>query len=482
VATDSSGNATFAGVSLNKVGTAYALKVTSTGAPVQSTTGNAFNIVAGAPASLTLTSQPAASSNFTAGADIPIVAHLQDANANAISGDNITLSIATNPGTSTLSVTTNPVATDSSGDAAFAGVSLNKIGTGYALKVTSTGAPTQMTTSNSFNIIAGAPASLTFTTQPAASSSIAAGANIPLVAHLQDVNANPIAGDDITLSITGNPGMSTLSVTTNPVATSASGDATFAGVSLDKIGSGYTLKAMSTGAPPRMATSNAFDIVAGEPASIAFATEPSDAAAGVDISPAVVVELQDAFANPVADATVTLVIANNAGGSGILSGGGAVQTDSDGHATYSASIDKAGTGYTLSASFDALDATSTAFDIVAGVATQLQFVTQPADLPAGTTTSASVSVTDAFGNVETDDDTTQISISVNACGSTPLGTATVTGGTVVFSALKFYTVTDPAQLQLHASSNTALSGDSDGFVVQANSDGLFWNGFEACVP
>jgi hypothetical protein len=109
-------------------------------------------------------------------------------------------------------------------------------------------------------------------------------------------------------------------------------------------------------------------------------------------------------------------------------------------------------------------------------------VTQPADLPAGTTTSASVSVTDAFGNVETDDDTTQISISVNACGSTPLGTATVTGGTVVFSALKFYTVTDPAQLQLHASSNTALSGDSDGFVVQANSDGLFWNGFEACVP
>ena len=91
-------------------------------------------------------------------------------------------------------------------------------------------------------------------------------------------------------------------------------------------------------------------------------------------------------------------------------------------------------------------------------------------------------VTDAFGNVETGDDTTQVSISVNACGTTPLGTATVTGGTVAFAGLRFYTVTDPAQLHLHATSDTMLSGDSDMFVIQANHDAVFWNGFEGCVP
>src|SRR4029078_2488736 len=98
--------------------------------------------------------------------------HGEDTNANPVAGDNVTLAFNNNPGSSTLSVTTNPVATNASGNAVFAGVSWNKLATNYSLKATdSSGVPLNVT-GNSFNIIAGAPASLSFTTQPAAASNI----------------------------------------------------------------------------------------------------------------------------------------------------------------------------------------------------------------------------------------------------------------------------------------------------------------------
>ena len=89
---------------------------------------------------------------------------------------------------------------------------------------------------------------------------------------------------------------------------------------------------------------------------------------------------------------------------------------------------------------------------------------------------------DAFGNVTDSDDTTQISISVDACGTRVLGTRTVSAGTAQFPDLRFRTITDPATLQLHALSDTALSGDSATFKVLANPDALFWGGFEGCDP
>lgn len=463
--------------------TAGLQNVTITNPDGQSVTANSCIKVTLPASAVSFTTQPATSANVAAGATIDLVAHVVDATNAPVSGESITLAIGTNAGSSTLSVSANPVVTNASGDATFAGVSLDKIGDGYTLTATDTTTPAATAaTSHAFNIIAGAPASLTFTTQPAASSSVSAGTNIPIVAHLQDANANPIAGDDITLAFSANPGSSTLSVTANPVATDASGDATFDGVSLDKIGASYALKATSTGAPAQTAFTNAFDIVAGDAATISFATEPSDAAAGVAISPAVVVNLQDAFGNPVAGATVALAIANDAGPGGILSAGGDQQTDSSGNATYNASIDKAGSGYALSASSGALETTSGAFDIVPGVATRLAFVEQPADLLAGTTTSATVAITDDFGNVETADNSTQIGLSVDACGNALLRTATLVNGAVTFAGLHFNTVTDPAQLKLTATSDSELSVDSDPFVVQVNSDVLFWNGLESCVP
>jgi len=473
----------FAGVSLNKIGTSYSFKATdSSGVPLN-VTGNSFNIIAGAASSITFTTQPAAASNIAAAANIPLAAHVQDTNGNPVAGDNVTLAFNNNPGSSTLSVTANPVATNASGDAVFAGVSLNKIGASYSFKATDSSGTPLSVTGHAFNIIAGAATSISFTTQPAAASNIAAGANIPLTVHVQDANANPISADNVTLAFNNNPGSSTLSVTTNPVATNASGNAVFAGVSLNKIGTSYSLKATDSSGSPLSVTGNAFNIIAGAAASISFTTQPSNAAAGVAIAPAIVANVQDALGNPVAGESVTLAIVNNAGGTGILSGGGAHVTNALGNSTFSAaSIDKAGAGYTLSANDGVLTTTSGPFTISPGVAAQLVFSTQPINLLAGTSTSAVVDIEDSFGNVETSDDTTQITLSVNACGTSVLRMATVSAGIALFPNLRFYTVTDPATLKLHAASDSALGADSNTFVVQANPGKLFWDGFEACVP
>jgi hypothetical protein len=303
VATDSSGNATFAGVSLDKAGTGYTLKVTE-GTNAHTATSNAFNIVGGAAASITFVTQPAPFSNVAAGATIPTVAQVKDSFGNSVAGDNVTLDLGSNPGGSTLSVTTNPVATDGGGNATFAGVSLDKIGSNYSLKVTES-ANAHSTTSNAFNIVAGAPNSITLTTQPGVNSDVTAAATIPLVAQVTDSFGNVVAGDNVTLAIGTNAGGGTLSVTGNPVATNSSGNATFSGVALDKIGTGYTLQA-SESIGSLAITSNAFNIVLGGPAQLVFTTQPTDVVQGNTLNTIAVSET-DAGGNAITTDSVTSV-------------------------------------------------------------------------------------------------------------------------------------------------------------------------------
>jgi len=94
-----------------------------------------------------------------------------------------------------------------------------------------------------------------------------------------------------------------------------------------------------------------FTVNPGEAAELIFGVEPSDTVAGMAITPAVTVRIEDGYGNLVDDDTtsVTLAIDNNAGPGGTLSGTTSV-TASNGVATFSnLSIDVAGTGYTLEA-------------------------------------------------------------------------------------------------------------------------------------
>jgi VCBS repeat-containing protein len=111
----------------------------------------------------------------------------------------------------------------------------------------------------SVTFVHGPPAKLSFSVQP---SSTVAGASITpaIEVSVLDLNDNLVSSstDSVTLAIHDNPGSGTLSGTLTVDATG--GLATFAGVSIDKAGSGYTLEASSGSLIT--AVSSSFDITA----------------------------------------------------------------------------------------------------------------------------------------------------------------------------------------------------------------------------
>jgi hypothetical protein len=104
---------------------------------------------------------------------------------------------------------------------------------------------------------------------------------------------------------------------------------------------------------------------AGPAAKLSFTTQPVSTPATAAMSPSVVVEIEDALGNTVTSSTALVSLAIGANPAlGTLSGNKPVNAVA-GVATFSrASIDKAGKGYTLSATSSGLtSATSVAFDI-----------------------------------------------------------------------------------------------------------------------
>jgi hypothetical protein len=155
-----------------------------------------FNISAGAPASIALTVQPTAGANVASGAAIPLTAQVLDGFGNPVAGDNVTLTLGNNCCGATLNATADPVATNSSGNAAFAGVTLDKVGAGYTLVVTE--ANTLNTTSNAFNIVPGAATQLVFTLQPA---DVTQGDVVGTVAVTEEDAGNNIVTSDSSTSV-----------------------------------------------------------------------------------------------------------------------------------------------------------------------------------------------------------------------------------------------------------------------------------------
>src|SRR5213078_2120209 len=137
---------------------------------------------------------------------------------------------------------------------------------------------------------------------------------------------------------------------------------------------------------------------------------------------------------------VGVVLGSNPG-SATLSGTTPVAAVS-GVATYlDLSVNKAGTGYTLTASASGVPSvTSTAFDVTPGTATQLAFTVQPANTVAGAVISPAVQVTalDAAGNpVPGYSGNVAVTLGNNPGGSTLGGTTSVAtvSGVASFSTL-----------------------------------------------
>ena len=318
--------------------------------------------VALAGTQLVFTMQP---SNAVAGAAIAPAVQVttQDPQGNTITsftGD-VTIALYTNSHGGTLSGRTTVPAV--AGVATFNDLSIDKAGSGYTLQATSASLSTPST---AFTISPAAAAKLAFTVQPSATQ---AGATItPAVRVIaRDAFGNTATGftGNVTLAIATNPSGGTLSGTI-PVA-AAAGVASFNDLSIDTPGTGYTLTA--TSGTLTQATSNAFNITAGPPppaTHLAFGVQPSNTQVGVAITPAVTVTALDASGNTVPSFTGAISLALGNAGGATLSGNGPVNAV-NGVATFAnLTIDKVGTGYTLTATSGTLtQATSNSFNITA---------------------------------------------------------------------------------------------------------------------
>lgn len=281
------GVATFANLRINRTGEGYTLTADSPG--LTDAVSSGFNVTPGPPASMRFSVQP---SDVAAGDAIApaIRVELLDAQGNLATGSTalVSLSLGNNPGGATLSgdASVNAVA----GVATFSGLSLNRTGTGYTLVAASDGLAG--ITSTAFDVAPGAPATLSFVTQPG--NTVAGDAISPAVqVSVRDAQGNLVAAPiAVTMSIANNPGGATLGGTTT--INSSGGTATFANLTLDLAGDGYTLQASGAGLT---ATSAAFNVTPGPAVSVGFFVQPTNIQEGSSFSPDVAVEVRDAFGN-----------------------------------------------------------------------------------------------------------------------------------------------------------------------------------------
>ena len=226
-----------------------------------------------------------------------------------------------------------------------------------------------------------------------------------------------------------------------------------------------------------VASSN-LTVVAGAATKLAFTTQPGGGTGGTAWATQPAVTIRDQYNNPVTgtNQTVTLAIQNNAGPGGALTTTlTALVTTGTGVATFSGlKIDKAGTGYTLTATGNTVSTSagvvvSDPFNITTGAASKLAYTTVPSTGTAGTPFSVTVQSQDAGGNPSSPTGNTVVTLSKATGAGTLSGTLTgtiltssdnITISTPVYSAADTMTLT-----ATRTSGGGALTAVTSGNIV-----------------
>jgi hypothetical protein len=335
-----------------------------------------INLAAGAPARLTITTQPSpGGASGIALATQPVI-QIRDLAGNPIAqgGTNITASIQSGPAGSTLGGT-NPVQTNGTGTATFTNLTITGASGNYVLRFSAPGlAPAD---SDPITLGAGSGTQLTFNQQP----SVAANSGQPFAQQpillLRDAANNPVAGGVVTAAVTGAPAGVTVGSAT--ATTNAAGIATFAGLRLTGLVGSYTLTFTSGAATS--APSNTIVLSAGTPTQLTYSQQPGNAASsGQAFATQPILLLRDASNNPVPGVAVTAAIGAGSP-AGSLFGTATATTNAAGLASFAGSglgISGPIGSYTLTFSAGAVtSAASDAIVLSAGTATQLTYSTQP---------------------------------------------------------------------------------------------------------
>ncbi len=420
----SAGVATFAGLSIDKVGSKQlqATKVdtaTSTasgvvrGTPAMSVTCAAFTIGLDTANQLVFTTQPGGGTAGQLWGTQPVV-QIQDAEGNLVTAGAdatrlVTLSLTS--GTGTLSGTLSVLA--AGGVATFTNLQLDKIGQADVLTAAANltgGATTQ--TSTPFVVTAAAASQVAFVTQPGGGVAGSAWAQQPVM-QVQDALGNLVSGgadSSVTVSLALSSGTGSLSGASTKQA--IGGVVSFAdsalGINLTGVDKRLTASATLTAGAVN-AVSNAFTITPSAATQLVFSSQPGGGVAHVAWGQQPVVQVQDTYGNIVtggADSTVDIALTLTSG-LGSLPGGTTTVTASAGQSTFvGLYIDAAGSKK-LTATAAALSPGSTSrvsnsFTIVANTATTVAFATQPSASTVALVPLArqpQVTIADSYGNL-----------------------------------------------------------------------------------
>jgi hypothetical protein len=278
----------------------------------------------------------------------------------------VSIAIQNNPANGTLSGTRQVDAVG--GIATFSDLSIQRAGSGYTLRATA-GGMTQAT-STSFSVIPAPASRLEFSQGP---TNVEAGRvfSPPVTVRAYDAFDNHATGfgNQVRMTIDTNPSGGIL--IGSDVIIASNGVALFDDLRIDKIGTGYRLRAEADRVGSIV--SSAFNVVPGEPAKLRFTQGPSATQAGSILTPPLIVEILDAGDNLVTafDGTVTLDLLNNPGDGRLF--GTTQKRAADGRATFDdISIRKTGSGYTISAEVSEVGSIeSEPFDITSAPAERL---------------------------------------------------------------------------------------------------------------
>jgi len=343
------------------------------------------------------------------------------------------------------------------GVARFSDLSIDSVGSGYALSATASGLTSVV--GSSFVITPSSPHHLAFGVSP---STVTAGAvmNQVSVFVLDSLgNWSDQVGMAVTLTLGANPGGGgLLGTTTAPV---VGGVAAFADLRLRLPGAGYTLVATIPSLPD--VTSAPFDVLTGPASRLAFVVQPTTALLGEVITPAVRVAVQDSVGNRIISSAVgiTLAITSGTGGAGASLAGTATENAANGLATFSdLSIATYGGGYTLTAMSSGLaSAASNPFDILSATSNRLVVTAAPTSANAGAPFAVSVEIRNAAG--------------VKVATATDAVTLSITGGTGTAGAHLRGTLTVAASAGVADFQGVSVDSVGEGYTLTASASGLF---------
>lgn len=379
---------------------------------------------------------------------------VRDAGGTSIAGASVAFSLGSGGG----SVQTATSVADAQGRA-FAGAWTLGTVPGTATLSAAVGAAV---TSFSATAQPGAAASLVLSASPISGS--AGQVLTPIQVTLRDQFGNIATLATATVSLTVSEG--TLSGTTSRVATA--GIAHFNDIVFGRPASQIRLSAQATGVSNAV-LSGPFNVV-GAPFRLRFSSQPTSIVANAPFAPGVTVAIEDSIGNALPAATNQVTLTRGAGGdSSAVLLGGLTSNAVAGSVTFgTATLQRAGTGYTLVASATGLaSATSNPFNVSAGTASRLEYRVQPTTIGPNVpiTPAPQVAVTDAFGNQTTSSVSVAMAFGANATGATLSGTTSTTSasGLATFSNLRLNTV--GSGYTLVAASAGLTSATSDTFRV-----------------